>query len=198
MQAVSDAKRIVIKIGSALLVAPQSGVKQAWLDALAQDIARLRQNGAQILIVSSGAIALGRNVLGLPNRPLKLDENQAAAACGQIGLGRAWFEALGTHNLTAGQILLTLNDTEGQRSRRSYLNARDTIERLLSLGAIPVINENDTIATTEIRYGDNDRLAARVATMVGADLLILLSDIDGLYTAPPRQQSRCRIYYHRR
>ena len=178
-------KRIVIKIGSSLLVDSASGIKEQWLDSLVEDIADLHSNGAQILLVSSGAIALGRNVLGLPKRPLKLDESQAAAAVGQIELGRAWSKALSMQNLVPGQILLTLNDTEGRASRRSYLNARDTIERLLSFGAVPVINENDTIATSEIRYGDNDRLAARVATMLGADLLVLLSDIDGLYTAPP-------------
>ena len=181
----ADCKRIVIKIGSSLLVDAASGIKETWLDSLVEDVAALHGNGAQILIVSSGAIALGRNVLGLPRRPLKLDESQAAAAVGQIELGRAWSKSLSMQNLVPGQILLTLNDTEGRASRRSYLNARDTIERLLSFGAVPVINENDTIATSEIRYGDNDRLAARVATMLGADLLVLLSDIDGLYTAPP-------------
>jgi glutamate 5-kinase len=182
---VTNAKRIVIKVGSSLLVDPTSGIKQAWLDSLVEDIAKLHRGGAQILLVSSGAIALGRKVLDLPARPLKLDESQAAAAVGQIELGRAWSKSLSMQQLVPGQILLTLNDTEGRASRRSYLNARDTIERLLSFGAVPVINENDTIATSEIRYGDNDRLAARVATMLGADLLILLSDVDGLYTAPP-------------
>ena len=181
----SASKRIVIKIGSSLLVDPTSGIREQWLDSLVEDIADLHGKGAQILLVSSGAIALGRNVLSLPKRPLKLDESQAAAAVGQIELGRAWSKALSMQNLVPGQILLTLNDTEGRASRRSYLNARDTIERLLSFGTVPVINENDTIATSEIRYGDNDRLAARVATMLGADLLVLLSDIDGLYTAPP-------------
>ncbi len=185
--AVKSAKRIVVKIGSALLVDPNTGVKQEWLDSLVADVATLHGNGAQILLVSSGAIAMGRNLLKLPRRALKLDENQAAAAVGQIELGRAWSQSLAKHNLVPGQILLTLHDTEGQTGRRSYLNARDTIERLLSVNAIPVINENDTIATSEIRYGDNDRLAARVATMMQADLLILLSDIDGLYTAPPVQ-----------
>lgn len=187
IQALDTAKRIVIKVGSALLVDAASGVKQAWLDSLVSDVANLHANGAQVLLVSSGAIALGRNVLNLPNRALKLDESQAAAAVGQIELGRAWSQSLSKHDLVPGQILLTLHDTEGSAGRRSYLNARDTIERLLSLSAIPVINENDTIATSEIRYGDNDRLAARVATMMQADLLILLSDIDGLYTAPPQQ-----------
>ncbi|MFD0916539.1 glutamate 5-kinase [Pseudahrensia aquimaris] len=185
----TKAKRIVIKIGSALLVDRESGVKQDWLNALADDIAALTKRGKQVLLVSSGAIALGRNVLKFPRRPLKLDESQAAAAVGQIALGKAWADALGARDIVAGQILLTLNDTEGQASRRSYLNARDTIERLLKLGAVPVVNENDTVATSEIRYGDNDRLAARVATMMDADLLILLSDIDGLYTAPPNENA---------
>ncbi|MEP1208530.1 MAG: glutamate 5-kinase [Rhizobiaceae bacterium] len=183
--AIASAQRIVIKVGSSLLVDPTSGIKEAWLDSLVEDIALLHRAGTQILLVSSGAIALGRKVLDLPKRPLKLDESQAAAAVGQIELGRAWSKALSMQDMVPGQILLTLNDTEGRASRRSYLNARDTTERLLSFGAVPVINENDTIATSEIRYGDNDRLAARVATMLRADLLILLSDIDGLYTAPP-------------
>ena len=192
----SNCKRIVIKIGSSLLVDPSSGIKEHWLDSLVEDIAALHANGAQILIVSSGAIALGRNVLGLPRRPLKLDESQAAAAVGQIELGRAWSKSLSMQNLVPGQILLTLNDTEGRASRRSYLNARDTIERLLSFGAVPVINENDTIATSEIRYGDNDRLAARVATMLGADLVVLLSDIDGLYIAPPGPDRNAEVIDH--
>lgn len=187
------ARRVVIKVGSALLVDRETGVRKRWLDSLASDIGNLVSTGAQVLLVSSGAIALGRKVLALPQRPLKLDESQAAAAVGQIALGRAWSEALGTHDLVAGQILLTLGDTEGRESRRSYLNARDTISRLLTLGAVPVINENDTVATSEIRYGDNDRLAARVATMMGADLLILLSDVDGLYTAPPANNSDAQL-----
>lgn len=181
----ATAGRVVIKIGSSLLVDPVSGIRKPWLESLAKDIAALHSNGKQVLLVSSGAIALGRKVLNQPARPLKLDESQACAAVGQIELGRAWSQALSRQGLIAGQILLTLNDTEGKAGRRSYLNARDTIERLLTLGAVPVINENDTVATSEIRYGDNDRLAARVATMLGADLLVLLSDIDGLYTAPP-------------
>lgn len=182
-------KRIVIKIGSALLVDARSGVRQEWLDSLVADVAGLHHDGVQILLVSSGAIALGRNILNLPPRSLKLDENQAAAAVGQIELGRAWSQALSKRDIVSGQILLTLNDTEGSAGRRSYLNARDTMERLLNLNAIPVINENDTIATSEIRYGDNDRLAARVATMMKADMLVLLSDIDGLYTKPPAQNA---------
>ena len=189
----SDKKRIVIKVGSALLVDRTTGLKNHWLNSLCDDIGKLIGNGAQVLLVSSGAIALGRNVLKLPNKPLKLDESQAAAAVGQIELGRAWSQALSEQSLVAGQILLTLNDTEGGAGRRTYLNARDTIERLLELNAIPVVNENDSIATSEIRYGDNDRLAARVATMVNADLLILLSDIDGLYTAPPNDNPDAKL-----
>lgn len=178
----SACKRIVIKIGSALLVDRKSGLKKAWLDAVCEDIANLRKAGVEVLVVSSGAIAMGRTVLDLPSGILKLEESQAAAAVGQIALARAWTESLSFHSIVAGQILLTLGDTE---ERRRYLNGRETMNQLLKLGAVPIINENDTVATTEIRYGDNDRLAARVATMVGADLLILLSDIDGLYTAPP-------------
>ena len=178
----SGCKRIVIKIGSALLVDRKSGLKKAWLDAICEDIAQLRKAGVEVLVVSSGAIAMGRTVLDLPSGILKLEESQAAAAVGQIALARAWTESLSFHSIVAGQILLTLGDTE---ERRRYLNGRETMNQLLKLGAVPIINENDTVATTEIRYGDNDRLAARVATMVGADLLILLSDIDGLYTAPP-------------
>ncbi|WP_114389877.1 glutamate 5-kinase [Notoacmeibacter marinus] len=175
-------RRITIKVGSALLVDRQSGLRGEWLAALCNDIADLRQGGTEILVVSSGAIALGRTLLGLPNGSLKLEENQASAAMGQIALSSAWSNALAAHDIRAGQILITLSDTE---ARRRYLNARATIGTLLKHGAVPVINENDTVATEEIRYGDNDRLAARVATMVGSDLLILLSDIDGLYTAPP-------------
>jgi len=175
-------RRIVIKIGSALLVDRKTGLKKAWLDAMCADIAALKAKGADVLVVSSGAIALGRSVLDLPSGALKLEESQAAAAVGQISLARAWSESLSHDEIVAGQILLTLGDTE---ERRRYLNARATINQLLKIGAVPIINENDTVATSEIRYGDNDRLAARVATMTGADLLILLSDIDGLYTAPP-------------
>jgi glutamate 5-kinase len=175
-------RRIVVKVGSALLVDRARGrLKQAWLAALVEDIAELHRSGADILVVSSGAIALGRTV-ELPAGPLKLEESQAAAAVGQIALARTWAEALAHHAITAGQILVTLADTE---ERQRYLNARATIGRLLEMRAVPVINENDTVATSEIRYGDNDRLAARVATMAGADLLVLFSDIDGLYTAPP-------------
>ena len=183
-------RRIVIKIGSALLVDRATGLKKAWLDAMCKDIATLRAGGTDVLVVSSGAIALGRSVLKVPAGALKLEESQAAAAVGQIALARAWSESLSTDSIVAGQILLTLGDTE---ERRRYLNARATINQLLKLGAVPIINENDTVATTEIRYGDNDRLAARVATMTGADLLVLLSDIDGLYTAPPHLDPEARF-----
>ena len=176
-------RRIVIKVGSSLLVDRAAGEpKRAWLDALALDIAGLHGRGCDVLVVSSGAIALGRTVLGLPRGALKLEDSQGAAAVGQIALARVWAEVLGERRITAGQILLTLGDTE---ERRRYLNARETLARLLAMRAVPIINENDTVATSEIRYGDNDRLAARVATMASADLLVLLSDIDGLYTAPP-------------
>jgi glutamate 5-kinase len=181
-QPLSAYKRIVVKIGSALLVDRKSGLKKAWLDSVCADIAALKAAGTDVLVVSSGAIALGRSVLQLPSGTLKLEESQAAAAVGQIALARAWSEALSRDEIIAGQILLTLGDTE---ERRRYLNGRATISQLMKFGAVPIINENDTVATTEIRYGDNDRLAARVATMTGADLLVLLSDIDGLYTAPP-------------
>ncbi|MEB2845180.1 glutamate 5-kinase [Rhizobiales bacterium RZME27] len=181
-KSLSSHRRIVIKIGSALLVDRGTGLKSRWLDAVCADIAALRAGGTEVLVVSSGAIALGRTVLGLPAGALKLEESQAAAAVGQIALARAWSESLSRDNIVAGQILLTLGDTE---ERRRYLNARATLKQLMKMGAVPIINENDTVATSEIRYGDNDRLAARVATMAGADLLVLLSDIDGLYTAPP-------------
>ncbi|WP_421724836.1 glutamate 5-kinase [Bauldia sp.] len=180
-------RRIVVKIGSSLVVDGE-GIRTAWLDALAADLAGLR-DGRDLLVVSSGAIALGRGVLSMRAGPLKLEESQAAAAAGQVALAGAWAETLARHGLTAGQVLLTLGDTE---ERRRYLNARSTIGTLLRLGAVPVINENDTVATSEIRYGDNDRLAARVATMVGADLLVLLSDVDGLYTAPPKADPAAR------
>ena len=175
-------RRIVIKIGSALLV-DNNGIRHDWLGAMIADIAERIGAGQEVLVVSSGAIALGRRFLSLGPGTLRLEESQAAAAVGQVALARAWAETLHRHGLTAGQILLTLEDTE---ERRRYLNARSTLSTLLRLGAVPVINENDTVATSEIRYGDNDRLAARVATMIEADLLVLLSDVDGLYTAPPR------------
>jgi glutamate 5-kinase len=178
-----DFRRIVVKVGSSLLVDSKAGkLKEAWLASLADDLAALHGDKRDLLVVSSGAIALGRAVLKLPAGPLKLEDSQAAAAVGQIALARTWTEALSRHGIAAGQVLVTLGDTE---ERRRYLNARSTIDKLLEWRALPVINENDTVATTEIRYGDNDRLAARVATMVSADLLVLLSDVDGLYDAPP-------------
>jgi len=187
----ADFRRIVIKVGSSLLVDAEAGrVRETWLASLASDIARLHGEGREVLIVSSGAIALGRSVLKLAKGPLKLEDSQAAAAVGQIALARTWSEALGRHGIGAGQILVTLGDTE---ERRRYLNARSTIAKLMEWRAVPVINENDTVATTEIRYGDNDRLAARVATMVSADLLVLLSDVDGLYDAPPGANAAAKL-----
>ncbi len=182
---ITQAHRIVLKIGSALVVdAKQAAPRTAWLDSVAADIQALRERGKDVIVVSSGAIALARRTLGLTQRRLRLEEKQAAAAVGQIRLAQAWSQALSARDLTAAQLLLTLDDTE---DRRRYLNARETLNTLLSLRCIPVINENDTVATAEIRFGDNDRLAARVAEMVQADQLILLSDIDGLYTADPRR-----------
>ena len=186
-----NARRIVVKVGSSLLVERSTGqVYQRWLQTLAADIKSLRDRGKDVLLVSSGAIALGRRQLGLPAGKLKLEESQAAAAVGQIHLAHAWKEALEQHQLTVAQILLTFGDTE---ERRRYLNARNTLHTLLKLGSIPVINENDTVATAEIRYGDNDRLAARVAQMTGADSLLLLSDVDGLYTADPGKDSNAQF-----
>ncbi len=184
------ARRAVVKIGSALLVDPAGGgLRRAWLEGLASDIAGLRARGTEVLVVSSGAIALGRRVLGLPRGALPLEQAQAAAAVGQIRLARAWEEAFEPHGLKAGQVLLTLDDTQ---DRRRYLNGAATLKALLGMGVVPVVNENDTVATDEIRYGDNDRLAARVALMAGADALALLSDVDGLYTANPRRDPAAR------
>ena len=184
-------KRIVVKVGSSLLVDSSRGaVKQAWLDALVEDIATLHARKADVLVVSSGAIALGRTIAGLPKSSLKLEDSQASAAIGQIALASAWSHALEKHAIVAGQVLLTLQDTE---ERRRYLNARATLDRLFAMRAIPIINENDTVATSEIRYGDNDRLAARVATMASADLLILLSDVAGLYDAPPSRNTHAKL-----
>jgi glutamate 5-kinase len=186
----ANAKRIVVKIGSSLLVDGASGALKAdWLDALADDIAALREASKDVIVVSSGAIALGRNALDLPKGALKLEDSQAAAAVGQIDLAHAYEGAFRARSLVAAQVLLTLGDTE---ERRRYLNARSTMTTLLKLGAVPVVNENDTVATTEIRYGDNDRLAARVASMMSADCLVLLSDVDGLYTAPPASRKDAR------
>src|SRR5450432_2940019 len=181
----TDAKRVVVKVGSSLLVDAEKGrLNRAWLESLAADVATLRKRGQEVILVSSGAIALGRRHLGLNEGKLKLEESQAAAAVGQIRLAHAYKELLDSHGITVAQILLTLGDTE---QRRRYLNARGTLNTLLSLGAVPVINENDTVATAEIRYGDNDRLAARVAQMTGADCLILLSDVEGLFTTDPNK-----------
>ena len=181
-----SAKRIVIKIGSSLLIDENGCLKDEWLSSLIMDIAALKRNDREILIVSSGAIGLGRRPLGLAFGALKLEESQAAASVGQITLAHAYEERLKAHDLIAAQVLVTLGDTE---KRGRYLNARNTITTLLKLGSVPIVNENDTVATTEIRYGDNDRLAARVASMTSADLLILLSDVEGLYTKPPGEGS---------
>ena len=181
------AKRIVVKIGSAL-VADAGTARQSWLNTLAADIATFRGEGRDIVLVSSGAIALGRNQLG-PNRPRKLEEKQAAAALGQPMLMAALSSAFNDHDIAVAQTLLTLEDTE---NRRRWLNARATLETLLGAGAVPIINENDSVATDEIRYGDNDRLAARVAQMLGADALVLLSDVDGLYSTDPRNDAKAK------
>ncbi len=186
-----EASRVVVKIGSSLLVEQATGrLHRKWLEALAGEIARMRGRGQQIVLVSSGAIALGRRYLGLKPEQRKLEEQQAAAAAGQIILAHAYQEFLNRHDIKVAQVLLTLEDTE---SRRRYLNARNTLDTLLGLGAVPVINENDTVATAEIRYGDNDRLGARVAEMVSADCLVLLSDVDGLYDADPTQNESARL-----
>jgi glutamate 5-kinase len=186
-QRLAKAKRIVIKVGSALLVDQATGdVRGKWLASLVTEIAACQARGADVILVSSGAIALGRRQLQFPKGKLKLEQSQAAAAVGQIALAQAWTTALAKKNIIAAQVLVTLNDTE---ERRRYLNARATLTTLLAQKAVPVINENDTVATSEIRYGDNDRLAARVASMMSADCLVLLSDIDGLYTAPPNQKN---------
>jgi len=185
------ARRLVVKIGSSLLVDRASGeLNSLWLATLAEDIAGLVATGRQVIVVSSGAIALGRHVLGFPRGALELEKSQAAAAVGQISLAGAYQAAFKARGLVAAQILLTLGDTE---ERRRYLNARQTIDTLLAEGAVPVVNENDTVATAEIRYGDNDRLSARVASMMSADCLVLLSDVDGLYTAPPGSGSGARL-----
>ena len=187
----TQARRVVVKVGSALLVDGDSGrVNRAWLETLVADLLRLRRRGQQVILVSSGAIALGRRRLGLKSGALRLEESQAAAAVGQIRLAHAYKDLLEANEVTVAQVLLTLEDSE---RRRRYLNARATLESLLALGALPVINENDTVATAEIRYGDNDRLAARVAQMSSADCLVLLSDVDGLYSADPTQDPRARL-----
>ena len=192
MATLTAAKRLVVKIGSALLVDRNTGALRGdWLQSLAQDVAWLRGQGTDLVLVSSGSIALGRGVLKLPAIELPLEQSQAAAAVGQIRLARAYEEALTPHNITTAQVLVTLEDS---RNRRRYLNSRATLEQLLDLGVVPIVNENDTIATDEIRYGDNDRLAAQVAVTVGADQLILLSDIDGFYSANPVQDKSAIRY----
>lgn len=186
----SNAKRIVVKIGSALLVDKDSGrLKSTWLNSLADDIAALRGAGKDVVVVSSGSIALGRKIIGLPPGPLELEQSQAAASVGQISLAHAYQDVFRQRGLTTAQVLLTLGDTE---ERRRYLNARRTIDTLLAHRTVTVVNENDTVATAEIRYGDNDRLSARVAGMISADCLVLLSDVDGLYTAPPNQDPNAK------
>ncbi|MBF9031507.1 glutamate 5-kinase [Rhodobacterales bacterium HKCCE3408] len=185
MPGIAEARRLVVKIGSALLVDRATGTLRAdWLEALAGDVARVKARGTDVILVSSGSIALGRAVLGLGTGPLALEEAQGAAAVGQIRLARAYETALAPHGITTGQVLLTLDDSA---DRRRYLNTRATFAALLGRGVVPIVNENDTIATDEIRYGDNDRLAANVAVMAGADRLVLLSDVDGFYSANPNE-----------
>ena len=183
---IRTAKRLVVKIGSALLVDRALGLKHDWLAALALDVVEAKARGADVVLVSSGSIALGRKVLGLGDGVLTLEQSQAAAAVGQIRLARAYEEVLAPHGITTGQVLVTLEDTT---DRRRYLNSRATMETLLGLGVVPIVNENDTVATDEIRFGDNDRLAAQIAVTVGADQLILLSDVDGFYTANPKEDA---------
>lgn len=180
----ADCRRLVVKVGSSLLIDAAGDVHRRWLEGLAEDVARLQGDGRQLLIVSSGAIAIGSKVLGIDARRARLEDLQAAAACGQVQLVHAYQEALGPHGVIAAQVLLTPEDTE---NRRRFLNARGTLARLIERAVVPIVNENDTVATDEIRYGDNDRLAARVAQLVMADALILLSDVDGLYTTDPRR-----------
>ena len=187
--ALSEYRRLVVKVGSALLIGNDGHVHRGWLEGLAEDIARLNADGHEVLIVSSGAIAIGSTVLGLNKRRARLEDLQAAAAAGQVQLVHAYQEALSAHDIVAAQILLTPEDTE---NRRRFLNARGTLGKLVEHSVIPIINENDTVATDEIRYGDNDRLAARVAQLVMADALILLSDVDGLYTADPGKDSNAK------
>ena len=183
----AEAKRLVLKIGSSLFVNSESGeLDREWLEELCVEVAEMHQKGQEVIIVSSGAIALGATQLGVNIARARLEESQAAAAAGQIQLAHAYQEILGRHSINAAQILLTLDDSE---SRRRYLNAASTLFMLLKCRAVPIVNENDTVATQEIRYGDNDRLAARVAQMVSADCLVLLSDVDGLYTSDPRTDS---------
>jgi len=182
---IETAKRVVVKIGSALLVDPDRGtVHRSWLEGLAEDMARFKSRGQEVVVVSSGAIAVGRRHLELPSGRLRLEESQAAAATGMVRLAHAYQEVLAHHDMTVAQVLVTIDDSE---NRRRYINARNTLETLLRYGAVPLINENDTVATDEIRFGDNDRLAARVAAMISADLLIVLSHMDGLYDSDPHE-----------
>ncbi len=190
MATLSGINRLVVKIGSALLVG-QDGLRKDWIAALAEDVAWLRGRGTDVILVSSGSIALGRRSLGLPEGALALEQSQAAAAVGQIRLARAYEEALAPHDIPTAQVLLTLEDSE---DRRRYLNSRATLEQLLGFGVVPVVNENDTVATDEIRFGDNDRLAAQIAATVGADLAVLLSDVDGLYAADPRSDPNAKHF----
>ncbi len=185
------ARRLVVKIGSALLVDRKLGLKQGWLSALAMDVAEAKVRGTDVVLVSSGSIALGRKVLGLGDGVLTLEQSQAAAAVGQIRLARAYEEVLAPHGITTAQVLVTLEDTE---DRRRYLNSRATMETLLGFGVVPIVNENDTVATDEIRFGDNDRLAAQIAVTVGADQLVLLSDVDGFYSANPKEDATAQRF----
>ena len=185
------AKRLVVKIGSALLVDRKTGLKQGWLAALALDVVDAKARGTDVVLVSSGSIALGRAVLNLGMGVLTLEQSQAAAAVGQIRLARAYEEVLAPHGITTAQVLVTLEDT---MDRRRYLNSRATMETLLGFGVVPIVNENDTVATDEIRFGDNDRLAAQIAVTVGADQLILLSDVDGFYSANPQQDASAQRF----
>jgi glutamate 5-kinase len=188
---IRNAKRLVVKIGSALLVDRKLGLRQDWLAALALDVVAAKARGTDVVLVSSGSIALGRKVLGLGDGVLTLEQSQAAAAVGQIRLARAYEEVLAPHGITTGQILVTLEDTT---DRRRYLNSRATMETLLGLGVVPIVNENDTVATDEIRFGDNDRLAAQIAVTAGADQLVLLSDVDGFYSANPKEDATARRF----
>jgi glutamate 5-kinase len=188
---IRNARRLVVKIGSALLVDRVTGLRHDWLTALALDVVAAKARGADVVLVSSGSIALGRKVLGLPDGALPLEQSQAAAAVGQIRLARAYEEVLAPHSITTGQVLVTLEDTT---DRRRYLNSRATMETLLGLGVVPIVNENDTVATDEIRFGDNDRLAAQIAVTVGADQLILLSDVDGFYSANPKEDATAQRF----
>jgi len=192
MASLTKAQRLVVKIGSALLVDRTTGaLRKDWLQGLAQDVAWLKEAGVQVVLVSSGSIALGRGALNLPAQDLALEKSQAAAAVGQIRLARAYEEAMDPHGITTAQVLMTLEDS---RDRRRYLNSRATLEQLISLGALPIVNENDTVATDEIRYGDNDRLAAQIAATIGADTLVLLSDVDGFYSANPAEDAHAQRY----